>query len=359
VGSQTFQEKIQENGNFHRFLFTFTPLIVIFALTQKSCYMKKILYTLLSIVLLLIIASFYAAYTLVRTATVATDDNYGRNYDVAYSMVYGKYPEMQAWHDSLKANGLWRDTFLTNANGLRLHGIIIEHPQSDTLKADGAMMIIHGYMDDAPVMMRYAYCDYEMLHRNVLLPERQWCGLSEGDHITFGWNDRIDMHLWLDMAHNLWHEPIVVHGLSMGAATAMMLSGDDIADSLQVAGYVEDCGYSSTWEQLAYMMDQRYGLPAFPLLHEASLINKLWHGWWFSDGDAVGQVAKCRKPMLFIHGTDDTYVPFEMAHKVFNAKPEPKELWEVPGTKHARSIHDHWEEYVQRVGDFVNQCVEQ
>ena len=117
--------------------------------------------------------------------------------------------------------------------------------------------------------------NYEMLHRNVLLPERQWCGLSEGDHITFGWRDRIDMHLWLDLMHNLWHEPIVVHGLSMGAATTMMLSGDEIPDSLQVVGYVEDCGYTSTWDQLVYKLKSDYGLPAFPLLYQASLVNKL------------------------------------------------------------------------------------
>ena len=319
--------------------------------------MKKTLYAILAIVIILVAASFYGAYTLVRTATVS-DDNYGQSYETAYSMVYGRYPELQAWHDSLKANGLWRDTFLTNADGLRLHGILVEHPKSDTLANTGAMMIIHGYMDDAPVMMRYTYCDYEMLHRNVFLPERQWCGLSEGDHITFGWRDRIDMHLWLDLMHNLWHEPIVVHGLSMGAATTMMLSGDEIPDSLQVVGYVEDCGYTSTWDQLVYKLKSDYGLPAFPLLYQASLVNKLWHGWWFSEGDAIGQVSKCQEPMLFIHGTADSYVPYWMAEQLYAAKPGKKELWSLPGVEHAKSIHDHWEEYVTRVGNFVNGCVQ-
>ena len=314
--------------------------------------MKKIIYTIIIIATILTAACLFAGYELVCIATVPTD-NYGQNYDTAYAMVYEKYPELRNWHDSLVERGLWRDTFLTNDEGLRLHGIIIEHAQTDSTQPVGTMMMIHGYCDDAPVMMRYAYCDYEVLHQNVLLPERQWCGKSQGDHITFGWRDRLDMHLWLALVHRLWHQPVVVHGLSMGAATTMMLSGDDLADSLQVVGFVEDCGYSSTWDQLEFQLDKEYGLPAFPLLYSASLVNKVWHGWWLSDGDAVAQVSKCRKPMLFIHGTADDFVPFQMVHKLYAAHHGKKYLWEVPDTRHARSIHKHWNEYCEHLQSFL------
>lgn len=315
--------------------------------------MKKALYSILVIIVLLTAVSFIGAYEAVKIATVP-DDNYGRDYDTAFAMVYHRYPEMKPWFDSLVENKLCRDVYITNPDGLCLHGLLLEHPESDTVPVTGSMMVIHGYTDDAPVMMRYAYCDYEVLHQNVLLPERRWCGKSEGDHINFGWYDSQDMHLWLDFMHNLWHQPIVVHGLSMGAATTMMLSGDDLPDSLQVQGFVDDCGYSSTWDQLKYQLKETYGLPEFPILYCASLINKLWHGWWLSDGDAVAQVAKCRKPMLFIHGTADDYVPFEMVHELYDAHPGPKYLWEVPGAKHARSIHQDFNEYCQHIQDFLN-----
>ncbi len=315
--------------------------------------MKKLLYSLLIAIVLIIVASIIGAYILVRTATVPSE-NYGQNYDVAFTIVYNRYPEMKAWYDSLVDNNLCRDVYITNEEGLTLHGLLLEHPDTDSVPVTGAMMMIHGYCDDAPVMMRYAYCDYEVLHQNVLLPERRWCGKSEGDHITFGWLDREDMHLWLDVMHNIWHKPIVVHGLSMGAATAMMLSGDEIPDSLKVEGFIDDCGYSSTWAQLASQLKAQYNLPEFPVLHIASLFNKIWHGWWFTDGDAVAQVAKCKKPMLFIHGMEDDFVPFEMVHEVYAAHPGTKYLWEVPNTKHARSIHRHYDEYCQRLQDFLN-----
>lgn len=313
--------------------------------------MKKLLYSLLTLGIIACGVLLYVGNYLVDYAICPTD-NYGKNYEVAYAMVYGKYPEMKAWHDSLVAHGNWRDTTLVNGEGMVLHGILIEH---DTVPS-GAMMMIHGYCDDAPVMMRYAYCDYEMLGCNVLLPERRNCGLSEGDHITFGWDDHIDMHLWVEMMHHIWpDQPIAVHGLSMGAATTMMMSGDEWADSLNVAGFIEDCGYSSTWDQLSYNLSTEFGLPAFPILHVASLVNYLRHGWWFSNGDAVGQVAKSTKPMLFIHGDADDFVPTSMVYEVYEAKQTGyKELWLTPGCRHAKSIHDHWEEYCQRLGCFLN-----
>lgn len=317
--------------------------------------MKKFLYSILTIIIILIGISFFVGYKMVCIATVP-EYNYGHDYDTTYAMVYNKYPEMKSWHDSLVENGLWRDTFLVNEDGLRLHAVILEHSKSDSIQPTGAMMMIHGYCDNAPVMMRYAYCDYEILGQNVLLPERQWCGQSEGDHITFGWLDRLDMHLWLDMMHEMWNMPIVVHGLSMGAATTMMLSGDELDESLQVCGFVEDCGYSSTWDQMAYRLKVEYDLPEFPILHCASLINRIWHGWWLSDGNCIEQVSKCEMPMFFIHGMDDDYVPFGMGQSCYAAKKGEKEIWLPAKTAHAKSIHNFWGEYCDRVGCFVNNC---
>lgn len=318
--------------------------------------MKKVLYSFLAVLLLLVISTLAMGYKMAKVATVP-DYNYGQNYDTAFAMVYRAYPEMKPWYDSLVENGFVRDTFLTNAEGLRLHGILMEHPETDSIPVTSAVMLIHGYCDDAPVMMRYTYCDYEVLHQNVFLPERRWCGKSEGDHITFGHLDCQDMHLWLEMMHDLWQKPIFVHGLSMGATTTMLLSGDSIDDRLKVRGFIEDCGYSTTWDLLAHQIVEDNDLPVFPTLYAASLINRIWHGWWFSDGNAIEQVRKCTRPMLFIHGKDDKLVPFKMVYDVFRAKRGKKTLWEVPDTGHAKSIHKHWNDYCKCVGDFIKDAL--
>lgn len=315
--------------------------------------MKKV-FVIFSIFALVVIGILMGIGHYMMLIATRPDDNYGKDYDLTYSMVYKKYPEMQQWHDSLVSLNLWRDTTLINKDGLTLHGIIIQQPDS----SNGSMMMIHGYCDNAPVMMRYAYCDYEELRMNVLLPERQNCGLSEGDHITFGWLDHWDMHLWADLMHNTWpNDEIWIHGLSMGAATTMMLSGDEWPDSIRVKGFIEDCGYSSTWDQLSFQLDDQYGIDAFPVLYAASVANLGYNGWLFSEGDAKSQVAKSTLPILFIHGSDDDFVPTDMARECYEAKTNGyKELWIAPGSKHARSIHDHYDEYVARMAHFIDTC---
>ena len=58
-------------------------------------------------------------------------------------------------------------------------------------------------------------------------------------------------------------------------------------------------------------------------------------------------------PMLFIHGMSDTYVPSEMVHELYLAKPRDKEIWTKPGVIHARMYHDYPEEYTEEVRRFL------
>lgn len=283
---------------------------------------------------------------------VHPESNRRHEIDTCYAQLYGKYPELEAWHDSLAAKGNLRDTMLMADDGLLRHALILQH---DSL-AQGATLVLHGYDDNAVRMLRYAYLHYEMLGRDVVVPDHYNHGLSEGNHIRFGWLDRLDItKLWIPCAHNLWpDEHIIVHGLSMGGALTMFVSGEEIADSLNVKGFIEDCGYSSIWEQLGYQLKEEYGMGEFPLLHVANWICKMKYGWDMREGDALKQVAKCKKPMLFIHGDADDFVPFYMLQQNYDAKTEGyKEMWVVPGAQHARSIHEAWEEYIQRCDEYI------
>lgn len=96
-----------------------------------------------------------------------------------------------------------------------------------------------------------------------------------------------------------------------------------------------------------------FNLPEFPLLYTTSALCRLRYGWSFGEATSLKQVAKCSKPMLFIHGDTDNFVPSGMVYPLFNAKPQPKELWITKGTAHAKSYKDYPEEYSRRVAAFV------
>lgn len=313
--------------------------------------MKDFLRFVLIVLVIIAGVALYFGHFMLQVA-VNPDSDRRHQLDSTYVRVYQRYPELRAWHDSLAARGNLRDTMLLAADGTRRHGLILCH---DSLSR-GTSLVLHGYDDNAAVMMRYFYMHYEVLGRNVVVPEHFNHGLSDGDHIRFGWLDHQDIcRLWIPLAHQLWpKDDIVVHGLSMGGAITMFTSGEEFADSLRVRAFIEDCGFSSTWDELAYQLRTEYGMPTFPVLDLANWFCQMRYGWNFRESDAVRQVARCTKPMLFIHGDADDYVPTEMVYRCYEAKTQGyKELWIVPGAEHARSIHNNWEEYCQRCEDFL------
>lgn len=121
---------------------------------------------------------------------------------------------------------------------------------------------------------------------------------------------------------------MVVHGISMGGATTMMVSGEK--QQPYVKCFVEDCGYTSVWDEFSHELKSSFHLPAFPLMYTTSWLCEKKYGWNFKEASSLKQVEKCELPMLFIHGDKDTYVPTWMVYPLYEAKPEPKELWIVP-----------------------------
>ncbi len=271
----------------------------------------------------------------------------------SYKYMYEEYPFLSGWLDSLRRTGALRDTVITGAEGERLHAIYAAAPRP----TDRTAVIVHGYTDNAVRMLMIGYLYNHDLGFNILLPDLHYHGQSEGRAIRMGWRDRLDVLRWIGVADGIFggDTRTVVHGISMGAATTMMVSGEELPASVKC--FVEDCGYTSVWDQFAKELREQFSLPTFPLLHVASWLCELRYGWNFREASALDQVARCDRPMLFIHGDADDFVPTRMVYPLYEAKPGEKELWVVPGAAHARSYHDNPEEYTRRVGAFVEKYI--
>ncbi|MCO7108035.1 alpha/beta hydrolase [Gemmiger formicilis] len=93
-------------------------------------------------------------------------------------------------------------------------------------------------------------------------------------------------------------------------------------------------GYFSSELQL------RFGLPEFPILYTASGVARLRAGYSFTEASALAQVARCEKPMLFIHGTADDFIPYEMMDTLYNAKPgDNKAELTAEGAGHGEAMY--------------------
>ena len=62
-------------------------------------------------------------------------------------------------------------------------------------------------------------------------------------------------------------------------------------------------------------------MPKFPLMYTANLFAIAKAGYSFKEASALDQVKNCEKPMLFIHGTVDDFIPYEMMDTLYQAKP--------------------------------------
>ncbi len=60
------------------------------------------------------------------------------------------------------------------------------------------------------------------------------------------------------------------------------------------------------------------------------------------------------RPILFIHGQRDDYLPVEQANLLFDSAKDPKDLWIVTGAKHNQAATVQPEEYARRTTSFFD-----
>lgn len=252
----------------------------------------------------------------------------------------------KALSDAWIADAQVREVTVTSRDGLKLAADF--YPQ----QGHDYALVVHGYRGDRAGMLPYAQ-RYAQAGYSVLAPDLRAHGESEGDFIGMGWPDRLDLLEWLDFI--VREDPqarIVLHGVSMGAATVMMTSGEQLPPN--VLAIVEDCGYTSVWDIFASELKVRFSLPSFPALDAANLVARLRAGYDFKEASALSQVAKAQTPMLFIHGDRDDFVPVEMVYPLYEACGAPKELLVVQGAGHGEARSVAGDAYWDTVFSFIS-----
>ena len=313
---------------------------------------KGIKYSLLGLLTVIIIALVGGSYYMLGYS-LTPKDNKGKDIPASYERVRSEYPFIRSWLDSLQTVGALRDTFIINPEGRQLHAVFA----AASTPTDKTAVLVHGYEGNAIRMLMIGYLYNNKLGYNIFLPDLQDHGLSGGPAIQMGWKDRLDVLQWMNIANRLYggNTQMVVHGISMGAATTMMLSGEPQQPFVKC--FVEDCGYTSVWDEFSFQLKDMFGLPQFPLMYTTSWLCNAKYGWNFREASSLNQVRKCSLPMFFIHGDDDTYVPTWMVYPLYEAKSDPKELWIVPGATHAMSYKDYPQEYTERVKKFIEKYI--
>lgn len=255
-------------------------------------------------------------------------------------------PVQKSW---LEDNSEVQDTYINSEDNLKLHGY--EALQKEN--TNKWVISVHGYTNEGLAMGEYAK-EFFQRGYNVLVPDLRGHGKSEGDYIGMGWDDRKDILSWINkIIKENPQSQIILHGVSMGAATVMMTTGENLPSNVKLA--IEDCGYTSVWDIFSYQLDKLFSLPAFPILDMSNFVTKSKAGYSLKDASAIKQIENAKIPMLFIHGDKDDFVPFTMLNELYEKYPAPKKMLIIEGAEHADAFKVSPEIYWNNIDKFLTE----
>ena len=171
----------------------------------------------------------------------------------------------------------------------------------------------------------------------ILFAEQRGQGNSGGDYMGFGLLERYDCLDWINWVNERTEEklPIYLGGVSMGATTILMTAGFELPENVQ--GIVADCAFTSPHAIWKHVVENNFHLPYGLYSRAAKDICEKRIQVPSDSYSSTKALANCKVPVLFIHGTDDNFVPIEMTYENYKACVSEKRLFVVPGAEHGMS----------------------
>lgn len=243
----------------------------------------------------------------------------------------------------------YEDWWNSSEDGLKLHATWF--PQGNQKKV---VICFHGYTSEG--MKDYIGLSGYYLKNgySMLLVDERAHGKSEGKYIGFGCLDRKDAYGWIQMVIEKCGEDveIILHGTSMGGATVLMTSSLELPH--QVKGIISDCAFTSPKEVFSHVLKNMIHLPAFPMIQISNLFNRKLAGYGLDECNAAREVKLAKVPILFIHGSGDTFVPCSMCDVLYENCRSPKQKLIIDGAAHAESYYKATESYEKALDVFID-----
>lgn len=204
------------------------------------------------------------------------------------------------------------DVSITSFDGTRLFGRYYHNCDNAPLE-----ILFHGYRSCAFRDCSGGHALSRKLGFNALVVDQRAHGNSDGTTITFGIKEHRDCLCWINYVNARFgsNVPIILSGLSMGAATVLMATGLPLPPNVVCA--IADSPYSTPSAIIEKVCkDQHYPvLLCRPFIHLGAW---LFGGFKLNSCTAKEAVAHAKIPILLIHGEDDRLVPCSMSREIAN-----------------------------------------
>ncbi len=234
--------------------------------------------------------------------------------------------------------------YITSRDGLRLSARYYH-------AADGApvQILCHGYRSMHQRDFGGIHEIAMSLGHNLLMIDQRAHGESEGKTITFGIKESADVLGWIEyLTERFGDVPILLYGVSMGAATVLMASGEKLPDNVKCV--IADCPMSSALE-IIKLVSAGMG-PGASFAGMLARISARMHDFKLTSNSPVEAVKRAEIPILLLHGDEDDFVPCYMSEKIAAANPKIQ-FERISCRPHAKSYLTETERYTEIVKDFI------
>ncbi len=216
-----------------------------------------------------------------------------------------------------------------------------------------AVILVHGIHANRDFLLPQALMLTQAGYHLIMLDMRGH-GRSEGIQLTYGYKEALDVVAAVDYLAAI---PDIKHigvlGHSLGGAAAVRAAGLDPR--------IEAIIIQSSFSSLARVVDERFDksmvLPKQPFAPVIIALAELKTDASMSVVDSARTLATMPpRPVLLIHGADDTFLPVHHAQQMFDAAREPKEFFFISGVGHGNPMVGHEAEYTERVLTFLTKA---
>lgn len=222
----------------------------------------------------------------------------------------------------------YEEFWIKSFDGLTLNARYYEKEKGAPIE-----LMMHGYRGSAERDMSAGIYRAFAVGHNAFVIDHRASGRSDGRVISFGINEKKDALRWLDLIieHFGADTKVIITGISMGAATALMCAGEELPEN--AVGALADCGYT-TAEEIIRKVIRDMKLPDKIFYPFVRLGGRLFGGFDINDADAREAVKRSKIPVIFYHGSADAFVPEYMSRENYEACRSRKEFIVIEGASH-------------------------
>ena len=272
---------------------------------------------------------------------------------------YKKVPPSDSWYDTInkvheslaQIQTLSHERpFIRSHDGLRLEAVW--YPAEHA--SDKTVICVHGYTSHAEREWAFPGLFYHSLGYNVLIPYQRAHGHSQGQYISLGALEHLDMMGWVDFVnHRIPGGSILIHGLSMGGGIVLDLACKEMKNVKCLISDAPSTDIEGFFRWMSHHVFKDKGDQVYPAALKRF---RKEFGVEAADFNRVENMINGRYPMLLSAGSMEGMD--QVLQDLKDRNPMETEVLILPGCNHGNGMYKQTQMYQSAIKAFLDRYMD-